>query len=366
MLRRFIFACFITLIFLEIGSLFLLKIFVGKITSGDFIFRKTNELGLVIPNKEYVFPVKPGFIGVQESDEFSVPIKINRYGQRENHELRDDEIDIAFLGDSFTFGHGVSVEERYTNIFAKHSKYKKVTSFSYRNGFQPEHYEFFYKNNQNLRAKTIIVGLYLGNDLGGDLLGTRLDIEKNELELPFIQILENGQRRIRQNAYIFPISFLRDSSNFIDLLVRAVSRTQYKKYIFISELDDGTESTNIPSLDINPKDLSSNRAVQSLIRLKAEVENRNARLLVLLIPQNWYFSDTNPHIHESLKGRIGEIRGGKNIKSEMLMTCVQVELDCFDPSSVLRAEHYFQRDAHWNAAGHEAVGKALALRISKF
>lgn len=351
---------FSVLIALELGAYCLLALLVGKITAGAFIFEKTNVRGTVDPSFEYVLPTKANFSGKQTSDEFQVLVRTNFTGLREDHDFLLSELEVAFFGDSFTFGHGVNVEDRYTSVFAEFSDFKKVASLAYKNGFQPEHYEFFYRNSKSLRAKLVVLGLYLGNDLDADLRGTIYDYKSNSLLLPYIQILDNGQRRFRDNAYIFPINVLRDKSYFVDFAVRALSRTRFKRYLFISELGDGLESENDPELEIGTTNLKENRAVESILRFRTEAEKRGARFLVLVIPQNWHFSDQNPHIHPSLKHQVSVIRGKKNLKSEFLSLCAEVKIDCLDPTSMLSQDHYFGRDAHWNQAGHLVVGKLLA------
>jgi len=61
----------------------------------------------------------PGFVGRQwkNTGDYDVPIRINRHGLRDGKDLvRAGPHDWFVVGDSFTFGHGVREEERFSNL----------------------------------------------------------------------------------------------------------------------------------------------------------------------------------------------------------------------------------------------------------
>jgi len=353
----------ITVALLELGSLILLKLRSTSLSAvqKEFVFKQVDSSGQFRPTKEYVLPIRENARFQWNADEFSVEVRTNSFGLRENFEIKLSEIEAAFFGDSFTFGHGVEGDERYSFIYASKlpvNKRDRVVSLSYKNGFQPEHYEFYFRNNEDLRPKRVVVGLYLGNDLGSDLTETNYDNSTNELTLPYRRIFSEGQIGNSPTAFRFPLNKLADSSNFVELFLKVVGKTPFRSSLF----RDGFEGPNTPNniqLELGDTELLSNGAMQSLGRLQTLVESRGGKLTILLIPQNYFFGDGNPHIHTELKKNLEMLRRGRSLLSETISACVTLKLDCFDSRPYLIRESYFANDAHWNAKGHSQVGNAL-------
>lgn len=273
---------------------------------------------------------------------------------------------IAFFGDSFTFGHGVEVQDRYTNIFAEKFRtghIQKVANFSYKNGFQPEHYEYFFRHHPQLRPQHAVVGLYLGNDLGADVAETLFDPGKDQLLLPYRRILKNGQMGNAPFAYRKPLNLLADRSLFTRLLLQLLGQTTFRQYLFKPGFA-GPNSPNPVDLETGQADLLSNRAIQSLLRLRSLVEERGGALTILIIPQNYLFRDERPHLHPDLQGSLFQLRHGNNLLIAFKALCLQQQLDCYDPSPLLAPEDYYPRDGHWTTSGHLKAGTALAQYLS--
>ena len=163
---------------LEFGSWVVLKIFTNQnkeVVTNSFIFKPMSEDGTFKPGRDWVFPIQQNASFDWVRDEFNVTVRTNSIGLRENFEIELKDVKVAFFGDSFTFGHGVNVENRFTNVFANNSSHfdaKEVVSMSYKNGFQPEHYEYIIRNTDDLKPDIYVVGLYLGNDLDADVKET--------------------------------------------------------------------------------------------------------------------------------------------------------------------------------------------------
>src|SRR5262249_40992832 len=119
-----------------------------------------------------VYTLKRNYTEQWRTDEFDVVVATNSDGFREDQDFSLKDLDVAFFGDSFTFGWGVNSDQRYTNIFAKYFPDRIVASLAYVSGFQPEHYEFYLNSHRALAPKLAVVGLYLGNDLESDVRET--------------------------------------------------------------------------------------------------------------------------------------------------------------------------------------------------
>ena len=357
----FVLVLFASIVALEFGAKYIIKHnFEPGAVHTEFLFKQMDSTGKIMPNKDYVAPVRENINFQWESEEFSVGVRINSFGLREDFETTLSNIDTAFFGDSFTFGHGVEVYERYSAVYAMSLEPQKtVVSLSYKNGFQPEHYEFYFRNNPELKPKKVFVGLYLGNDLGSDLAETLYDSLSNKLELPYRRIFSGGQVGNAPSAFRFPLNYLADRSIFIELFLRVIGTTTYRPYLFRDGFE-GPNSPNTIALERGDVDLLDNRALKSLARLRDLVEERDGTLTVILIPQNYYFGDDNPHIHSKLVGEISALRNGKNLLSELLTACAALKLNCMDTRPYLTRDSYFLRDGHWNAKGHREVGVALS------
>jgi hypothetical protein len=318
-----------------------------------------------MPDGTSVVPVQPGYDQVWHKAEFAVRVQTNAQGLREPFQVDEAAVRVAFLGDSFTFGHGVQGDERYSARYAAAAGLPagSVASFSWLNGFQPEHYEYFLKARPGLRPRAAVIGLYLGNDLGADVSETRYDPQRNLLGLPYRRIGARGAMLSDRSVYVSPLAELLEVSRFARLLVGVVNRTPYRAGI-LRDGFLGPNEPNEPALDLAQVDLRENRAMRSLVRIRDLVGERGGRLHVVVIPQSFYVGVLdNPHLHASLKPRIAELLVGENLLKAVRRACEDLALACIDTSVLLGADDYYPLDGHWNASGHRKVGEALARLI---
>lgn len=335
----------------------------GLTVQSNFVFKSVNKDGSFFPNKEYVFPIKENAnfswvagTTVDGAPEFSVQVRTNSFGLREDFDIKLEDVQIAVFGDSFTFGHGVDVDQRYSNIInsAISKTGSSVVNFSYKNGFQPEHYEFYLRSNPELQPRIIIIGLYLGNDLGSDVLETKYNSNKNILRIPYRRIFPEGQIANNPSAFRFPLNYLADNSYFAELFLKVVGKTQLRENLFSNGFK-GPNSLNSKDLEKGNVDFFENPAAQSLIRLKKYANSIGSDLLVLVIPQNYYYGSMRPHLSPELQKNTLELITGKNILKEFNNFCGLAKLVCLDPSKILGRTSYFEYDGHWNNVGHRQI-----------
>jgi lysophospholipase L1-like esterase len=370
-LKKYLIIFVITLIFLEIGSYLVLR-FTGSSSSKTTetntsythipltIYKKQTESGAIQTAKTAVVAVKENYSSRWAYREFNVSVKTNAKGLRENTTYDNKDVQVAFFGDSFTFGHGVEVEERYSNVFADSLQNYNVANYAYLSGFQPEHYEYFVRNNTDLRPKHVIVGMYIGNDMSSDVLETNYDRAANTLEIPLRMISDDGSIYNAPKLYVFPINKLIKYSYFTKLVVKTVNRTHYRDMLFENLLPNAPNSI---ALETGKEDLTENRGIVALRELDKMVKERGGKLTVVLIPQNYFFSKKNPHIHDELKDKIEEVINGDNSYKAIKRQLTTFQIDYLDPMPVLDEASYFDEDAHWNKKGHTQVGEALAKHI---
>lgn len=313
------------------------------------------------------FAVKPNLNFRWRSGEFDVTVRTNSQGYREDFEFRLADVEIAFMGDSFALGHGVEAEQRYTALFAGMMKDRvdprRVVSLSRNNGFQPEHYEYFLKKHPGLRPGTVIVGLYLGNDLEPDVRETRFDRQSLTLELPYRSV-EDGAI-VSTAPYRIPLlRQLVSVSSTARLAAILVNRSGWREYLFEADAIV-PNALNSPALEWGELNAFAARSFASLVNIRDMARQWGGRVVVLLIPQNFHAGAVkSPHLDRALWPKIPEIVARGGLRAAVVERCKALALDCLDAGSAMSPDDFFAADAHWNASGHAKAAKLLYEYLS--
>lgn len=114
----------------------IVSIFVGIVLAfiiGEIVFRIftptiLKTAGRILPpmyieDKKLGWRLKPNFTGGAKTDEFSTEININSDGFRDyqhSNSSNESTFRILGLGDSFTFGYGVELEDTYLSLLEKY------------------------------------------------------------------------------------------------------------------------------------------------------------------------------------------------------------------------------------------------------
>lgn len=304
-----------------------------------------------------------------KAPEFAVDVRLNDLGYREDFSFALSELDVAFMGDSFAFGQGVDIADRYTNVAAAFVPGKKAASLAYPNGWQPEHYEYFLRNNPQLKPRVLVVGLYLGNDLDSDVKETVATFDDKgyveSLTIPAREVFDGYM--ITRGIYPLGLGTLAKYSYTVRLLLIALNGSAtWRDYLV--RRSPGVYPPNSPNslpTELGRFDEFSNRAFDSLKRIRSMLMERGGELIVLVIPQNFYVGPSrNPHIARENTSSLDEIVRSGGLKAEVLTRCAQAQLACVDPTPILATDDYFTFDPHWTPAGHRKVGEWLG-RIMK-
>jgi len=308
------------------------------------------------------FAVKPRLDVRWRTAEFDVTVRTNSEGYREDFEFSLPDVEIAFMGDSFALGHGVEAEQRYTALLAGMMKDRvdprRVVSLSRNNGFQPEHYEYFLRKHPELRPRTIVIGLYLGNDLEPDVRETRFDRQSLTLELPYRSV--EGGAIVSTAPYRIPLlRQLVSVSGSARLIAILVNSSRWRKYLY--EADAVVPNAlNSPALEWGELNAFSARSFASLVNIADLARQWGGRVLLLLIPQNFYAGPVkSPHLDPALWPKIPEIVAKGGLRRAVVERCKALALDCLDAGSVMSPDDFFAADAHWNASGHVKAAQLL-------
>jgi hypothetical protein len=124
----------------------------------------------------YPWELIPGSSGIQESPfrEFLAEVSINSSGMRGPEILPGDTTRrVIFVGDSFTYGYGVSesasfprLVESLMNQRRKISPGFEILNAGYATGYSPDSYYLYLQEKlSQLRPQAVVYGLYVGNDI---------------------------------------------------------------------------------------------------------------------------------------------------------------------------------------------------------
>lgn len=361
---------FLLLYFVIVGTLMLIVLeLAAGVILGKRIENSLSAFEGILQTEQNILEVSGHYDSEWKSREFSISVRTNSRGFREDFEFEDSSVDVAFMGDSFCFGHGVNVVDRYTNIAAAEHPNMTIVSLSYNNGFQPEHYEYFLDKHPEIRPTILFVGLYLGNDLDSDLTETVIERDEagkiRKLELPYRDVYRGTIINRPRYRSVLLSNFV-EVSNLGKLMAIRINSSHRLRNLFQKPDSIRPNTANRLSTEQGKLDPHSLRAIQSLKNIAQIVRMRNGELHVLLIPQNFLTGDVkNPHIAQENRPKAAELRSSNGLTKAVIQQCEAAGLQYHDLASVLTTDDYFVWDAHWTPAGHKKVGTYVSKVISE-
>ena len=171
--------------------------------------------------------------------EWDYQININNDGFRDDIDLKDvGPNSIVVLGDSFTEGYGVALEDTYVKILEKEltpSGFGDVYNAGHTDSgiaYYKKVYDTFIRTNENIQ--TVIVGFYVGNDfvhpetpLVGDLSPRNRTNSVKEHIITFLN--ENSMAYIALNVAVKSNEVLRSCANLLDAALGKILMTYSHK-----------------------------------------------------------------------------------------------------------------------------------------
>lgn len=349
------------------------------------------------------FGVKKNFSQIWTRDEFSVSLRTNNIGLREDRDFHGEAVDIGFFGDSYTFGHGVESEERFSDRLRRFFPEKNILSFAYLDGWATPHYYLFLKKYPELAPKIAVVGLCLDNDLTHDIRETELRLDaKGDLASARALTVRVEPRGFAVAEDINPLTLLLKKTWTGEFLLRECRRLLDP--LGLSVIEPGLGYNRPPAeLDHGRLDSTSRAALSYLLKMKKLLDAQNKRLIVFIIPKAFYaggyLSDYDfsfsPRFHASsypvravilrLPWRIirrflpsyldtataTDIRKNLYLPKAVMSWCLRNGVECVDPAARFQEREreatrlYFAHDPHWNPAGHALAAEILADYLKK-
>ena len=285
------------------------------------------------------YTLRPGFHGeeISPANEFHVPVAVDARGLREQPHPAPPQPCVLALGDSMTFGEGVPADRTFSAVIEREAEIRVY------NGGVPG-----YSSRQMVgRLRRLLPGLKPAL-----VLVTLSPLwDRQRCATPFVYkdgylvarsyvdrvVLINGNLYLRETRLPVLGSFtahLKAHSNLLRIAIPALANGAKKVLLHPKEEPEPTAADYEPT-------------VQDLTEARRLTESQGGRFLALLIDDRGadYLRDRLA-VQERLKAL-----GVPYIAADNLL-----------PGAGWNWLRY-PRDTHWNQAGHEAVGKALAVRI---
>jgi hypothetical protein len=309
------------------------------------------------------YRVRPNYQQRLLSHEFSIEVRTNNIGLREREDYHGEPVDIAFIGDSFTFGWGVELGQRYSDIVAAAFPQKLVLSYAYPNGHAPINYLAYLQAHPEMMPEVLVLGLFAFNDLASDTADAI--IERNP---------ETGQVvRVGSQTYaVDDRGFIHERNNPPPGVMSwrglsrhtAIGRTLRVAWHRATSAGHAPERPGrLTPLDQGRFDETALQALSHIEALDALARSSGSTLLVFHIP---FASEVGDYPVCRYAADTCERHRRENPLGEALARWARENgIRFIDPVSRFRKLEaagqrlYFPLDAHWNVQGHAAAAELI-------
>ena len=268
---------------------------------------------------------------IHSSSEFSAEIRTDELGFRKTaNESRTP--DYLFLGDSFTFGHGVSDKEVFSSIFCEKNNFTCLNlGRSGTDTFEQIRILRHAIDKLGLRPKNVVVVM---------LVACSLDVSGNDLG-------DNLKERIsaKGNAGMLAVTLASDGLSLVRKIQELVGDFEITKRVMM--LVSGGLKRGLYSCS---DDASIEAALNATDIALAELENLSKK-------QRFNASIFFIHPYQELDGVF-------RATESYLRKLPPRHLDRYFTAQYFRRENYYQYDGHFNAAGHANMASIIEAALA--
>jgi len=295
----------------------------------------------------------PNAHGTLTRAEYSTEVSNNSLGMRdvEIGEKGPGEYRVAFLGDSFTWGVGVSYGERFTEVAGKLDPGIRTLNFGV-SGFSPVQYLFQIERVFPLKPDYVVLVFCLGNDLTDNVLYQPYDHPK-----PYAKLSSDGSR-IEILGYPLPYSehgparFGAASSLRIVGVIKLAIDSLAKPHG--GAVRSGAP-IYAPANTLNPAQRADVAAVYRInellldaIRQRVDQEIGPNRFAVALAPTQFEYQPATRDFDPDA------------VHAGMLASLRRLDIPVIDGRATITPADFWERDGHWRPSGHAKFGELIA------
>ncbi len=267
--------------------------------------------------------------------EFDVEIKINQYGFRDVKDFKlSRKEDIFVLGDSYSFGHGVEEDERYSNLFQSQidSDVYNIAIPANLLGYK-KHLEYAKQNGANVG--NIILGLCMENDL----------LFYNE------KTLSPASHLKKRFSFIAKVKRYLTNHSCLYSFITAHIHQNRAFSSFLNRLGLIKEN-EIGAL----KNVFAKEILSSTVNLLDDI-TQNYNSIVVIIPSRLNWVGDNQEEEQKIHRTLISLLNENNINVLDLKPIFEASGDPM--------QFHFEYDGHWNKNGHRLAAKAITLHWLK-
>jgi hypothetical protein len=307
----------------------------------------------------------PNASGYLTRAEYRTQVSNNSLGMRdvEIGEKQPGEYRVAFLGDSFTWGVGVSYGERFTEIAEKLDPDIRPLNFGV-SGFSPVQYLLQLDRVFPLKPDYVVLVFCLGNDLTDNVEYRPYDHPK-----PYAK-LSSDDTRVEIAGYPLPVSeqgpalFGANSSLRTVGLVKRVVDSWTKPRAGVVRSGRGIYAESLRSLylptnmltpaerDVIASLYKINEVLIDMIRTNIDAKIGPHRFVVALAPSQFEYLPATQNFDPNA------------VHDGMLASLRRLNIPVIDGQPVITPADFWERDGHWRPSGHRKFGELVAKYLA--
>lgn len=310
------------------------------------------------------YRLKENYRGVHKTPEFKVKVETNSDGLRDyEHPFKKEEgiYRILFIGDSFTFGEGVEVEESYPKVterllnergVGKRIEVLNASAFSWG---PSEEYLYLKHYGSKYKPDMVILGYNVNSDIWQSRYGL-FDVDNDRL---IYTGTENANKRLNRFLRKIPgYMFIRERSELLALVRRMIND-------FVDrDVNRAYGDMQLSLFEGKPNDdvQESLRITEAILkRIKDMSKKEGYQFLLLLIPSREQLDPARFGYPER------SVTGNPNMYIKRI--CDEAGIQVIDLISSFKGLHkspdelYYPANAHWNKEAHKFAGGILAQQL---
>lgn len=341
----------------------ILRVYFNLFPPVNYFLLPADKAGLHIfkpSEKGGFYSVKPNYEQDFLNHEFRIDVRTNNIGLREDFDYLGEPVDIAFIGDSFTFGWGVEAGERYSDFVRDAFEDQLALSYSYPNGHAPAYYLSYLQNHPEMIPRVLVLGLFAFNDLASDTTDTEV---LTDPQSGLIRQVKSRTLEVDDNGFIVnrgetpPRLFSADWFKRNTAIGRTYNVAKHKMKASRGAIKKPGE---LKPLDLGQFDETALTALAHISEIDQLARQNSSTLVVFYIP---FASDISDYpICKYSAPSCQEIRQSNALGTSLANWAKENGIHFIDPVSDFRSREqageklYFHYDGHWTRQGHAAAG----------